>query len=61
MSNSVRHARLAPGQKIELRVSTYPQRLFLEVIDDGDGFDPQPQDQIPIRAPAAGGSGWWPS
>ena len=55
MSNSVRHARLAPGQKIELRVSTYPQRLFLEVIDDGDGFDPAASRPDPDKSPGGWG------
>jgi anti-sigma regulatory factor (Ser/Thr protein kinase) len=51
VSNSVRHARLAPEQKIELRVSTFPQLLWLEVIDDGDGLDPAAPRPDPDRTP----------
>ena len=40
VTNSVRHARLAPAQQIELRVSARRRLLRIEVIDDGDGFDP---------------------
>ena len=40
VTNSVRHARLAPAQQIELRISARRTLLRVEVIDDGDGFDP---------------------
>jgi anti-sigma regulatory factor (Ser/Thr protein kinase) len=40
VANSVRHAGLTPEQQIDLRVSATRDLLRLEVIDDGDGFDP---------------------
>jgi anti-sigma regulatory factor (Ser/Thr protein kinase) len=40
VSNSVKHAGLTPEQQIKLRVSASRDLLQLEVIDDGDGFDP---------------------
>jgi anti-sigma regulatory factor (Ser/Thr protein kinase) len=40
VTNSVRHGRLSPAQRIALRVWAQRQLLRLEVIDDGNGFDP---------------------
>lgn len=40
VTNSVRHARLSPAQRIALRVWAQRELLRVEVIDDGNGFDP---------------------
>jgi anti-sigma regulatory factor (Ser/Thr protein kinase) len=43
VTNSVRHARLAPNQRIELRVLTGPDHVRVEVKDPGGGFRPTPR------------------
>jgi anti-sigma regulatory factor (Ser/Thr protein kinase) len=40
VTNSVRHARLSPAQRIAVRVWAQRELLRVEVIDDGNGFDP---------------------
>jgi serine/threonine-protein kinase RsbW len=39
-SNSVRHAYADGGGLVEIRYELYPDRLVIEVADDGEGFDP---------------------
>jgi anti-sigma regulatory factor (Ser/Thr protein kinase) len=43
VTNSVRHANLAPGQHIELRVRIVPGNVRVEVEDPGPGFTPTPR------------------
>ena len=43
VTNSVRHADLAPGQRIELRVQVAPGSVRVEVEDPGRGFTPMPR------------------
>ena len=43
VTNSVRHADLAPGQRIELRVTSRPGTVRVEVEDPGPGFTPTPR------------------
>jgi len=43
VTNSVRHADLAPGQRIELRVHAEPGTVRVEVEDPGPGFTPTPR------------------
>jgi len=43
VTNSVRHARLAPTQRIELRVLVEPGLARVEVEDPGRGFQPTPR------------------
>jgi serine/threonine-protein kinase RsbW len=40
VTNCVRHAHLAPEQRIDLLVWARRELLRLEVLDDGDSFDP---------------------
>lgn len=47
VSNSVRHAGMAPGERIDLRVLGRGPELRVEVRDPGDGFDPDPSDPGP--------------
>jgi anti-sigma regulatory factor (Ser/Thr protein kinase) len=55
VTNSVRHARLSPVQRIDLRVSARRDRLWLEVMDDGDGFDPAAIGPHPDQSPGGWG------
>jgi len=41
VTNSVRHAGLAPGDGLDLELHVRPGRVRLEVTDCGGGFDPQ--------------------
>jgi serine/threonine-protein kinase RsbW len=44
-SNSVRHAYGDAGGLVEIRFELHPDRLVIEVADDGEGFDPErPRD-----------------
>ena len=43
VTNSIRHADLAPGQHIELRVRVLPGCVRVEVEDPGPGFTPTPR------------------
>jgi anti-sigma regulatory factor (Ser/Thr protein kinase) len=56
VTNSVMHAGLTPEQHVDLRIAATRELLWMEVFDDGDGFDP-----AAIRAPhgSAGGWGLW--
>jgi serine/threonine-protein kinase RsbW len=39
-SNSVRHAYANGEGTVEIRYELHPDRLVIEVVDDGEGFDP---------------------
>ena len=43
VTNSVRHANLAPGQRLDLRVRVVPGSVRVEVEDPGPGFTPTPR------------------
>jgi serine/threonine-protein kinase RsbW len=47
-SNSVRHAYGAGDGSVDIRYELHPDRLVIEVIDDGAGFDPgqSPEDGL---------------
>jgi len=57
VTNSVRHAGLAPSQQIDLKLASFPQLLRIEVSDDGPGFIAEPDSSKPDKAP--GGWGLW--
>jgi anti-sigma regulatory factor (Ser/Thr protein kinase) len=57
VTNSVRHARLAAGQHIEMRISARRDLLRVEVADDGNGFEPRPTRPGPGRPQS--GWGYW--
>ena len=40
VSNSVRHAYGEDGGQVEIRYELHADRISIEVVDDGDGFDP---------------------
>ena len=41
VSNSVRHAYGTPGEgQVDIRYELRADRIVVEVVDDGDGFDP---------------------
>jgi serine/threonine-protein kinase RsbW len=40
VSNSVRHAYGPEGGFVDVRYELHPDRLGIEVVDDGEGFDP---------------------
>jgi serine phosphatase RsbU (regulator of sigma subunit)/anti-sigma regulatory factor (Ser/Thr protein kinase) len=50
VSNSVRHAGVAPGSPVELRVSVAPEVVRVEVADRGPGFEPEPPAAAEERA-----------
>jgi serine/threonine-protein kinase RsbW len=42
-SNSVRHAYVSRGDgRVQISYELYPDRIAIEVVDDGEGFDPEP-------------------
>jgi anti-sigma regulatory factor (Ser/Thr protein kinase) len=43
VTNSVRHAQLVPGQRIELRMHVETGMVRVEVEDPGPGFSPSPR------------------
>jgi len=53
VTNAVRHAGLAPGDRIRLRIDVRTRALRVEVHDPGRGFEPRPPRPDPARA-----SGW---
>lgn len=53
VTNSVRHADLADGEGIRLRVSSSNRVVRVEVVDRGCGFQPRNRD-----APLTQASGW---
>jgi anti-anti-sigma factor len=56
VTNAVIHPAPGNDQPIAFRISAYPNRVLVEVIDSGPGFDP---DRLPERAPKpeSGGRG----
>jgi anti-anti-sigma factor len=54
VTNAVVHPPPDDGQPIELRISSYPDRVRVEVFDSGSGFDP---DALPASPPETGGRG----
>lgn len=54
VTNAVLHAGEGPGGSVGLRITTYADRLRVEVRDSGPGFD---LDQLPPRPRATGGHG----
>jgi anti-sigma regulatory factor (Ser/Thr protein kinase) len=57
VTNSVKHARLAPAQHIDVRISGGRDLLRAEVTDAGDGFEPKPTRPDPGRPES--GWGYW--
>jgi anti-sigma regulatory factor (Ser/Thr protein kinase) len=49
VTNSLRHADLALGQRIELRVEVVPGTVRVEVEDPGRGFTPTPRRADDLR------------
>ncbi len=56
VTNAVLHPAPADDQPIELRISSYPDRVRVEVIDSGPGFDPGSLAERE-RRPESGGRG----
>lgn len=53
VTNSVRHAGMGSQEQVEMRITTYADRVRFEIIDSGAGFDYRPRDA------AAGRVGGW--
>jgi serine/threonine-protein kinase RsbW len=50
VSNSVRHAYGPEGDgSVDVRYELHPDRLGIEVVDDGEGFDPDAPDEPAAR------------
>lgn len=48
VSNSVRHAYGPSGDgSVDVRYELHPDRLHIEVVDDGEGFDPDAEEALP--------------
>jgi serine/threonine-protein kinase RsbW len=46
VSNSVRHAYGPNGEgSVDVRYELHPDRLGIEIVDDGEGFDPEREEQ----------------
>jgi integral membrane sensor domain MASE1/anti-sigma regulatory factor (Ser/Thr protein kinase) len=43
VTNSIRHARTPASTSIELRATVFADRVRVEVVDDGPGFEPRPR------------------
>lgn len=56
VTNAVLHASQDNDDPIEFRISSYPDRVRIDVIDAGPGFDPNAIEQGP-RKPESGGRG----
>jgi anti-sigma B factor antagonist len=56
VTNAVLHPAPAEDQPIELRISAYPDRVRVEVVDSGPGFDPDSLAERE-RKPESGGRG----
>lgn len=54
VTNAVIHAGETPGASVDLRITTYPDRIRVEVSDSGPGFD---LERLPARPRATGGHG----
>src|SRR4051812_30475845 len=55
VTNSVKHAGLTAAQPIDLQIGLTPERLRIEITDDGPGFEPAAVPADPSQA--AGGWG----
>lgn len=49
VTNSVRHAGMGPQEQVEMRITTYADRVKFEIIDSGSGFDYRPRDAAADR------------
>jgi two-component sensor histidine kinase len=54
VSNSVKHAGLTATQLIELTITMLPERLRIEVTDEGGGFHPVVNLPDPLRVDGRG-------
>jgi anti-sigma regulatory factor (Ser/Thr protein kinase) len=45
VTNSVRHAEVGPEDSIMLNVALADERVRVEVVDNGPGFEPPPEDE----------------
>jgi anti-sigma regulatory factor (Ser/Thr protein kinase) len=57
VTNSVKHAGLTAAQPIDLEIGLTPERLRVEITDDGHGFEPLAV--TPGRHDGSGGWGLW--
>ena len=58
VSNSVRHAYGPSGNgSVDVRYELHPDRLGIEVVDDGAGFDPETDETPPSEELTEGGLG----
>jgi anti-sigma regulatory factor (Ser/Thr protein kinase) len=62
VTNALRHGRLDPGDQIDLHVDVRDERIRIEVLDPGRGFDPEKTpaaraSSTPAELPLSG-SGW---
>ena len=58
VSNSVRHAYGPNGEgSVDVRYELHPDRLGIEVVDDGEGFDPVREEQPEGEELSEGGLG----
>jgi anti-sigma regulatory factor (Ser/Thr protein kinase) len=56
VTNSVKHAGLTPAQRIDIEIALLPERLRIEITDNGNGFEP-PATFTPKRDHSPGGWG----
>jgi serine/threonine-protein kinase RsbW len=56
-SNSIRHAYGEAGGHVDIRYELLPDRLSIEVLDDGAGFDPQAEGSADSGDLTEGGLG----
>jgi anti-sigma regulatory factor (Ser/Thr protein kinase) len=54
VSNSVKHAGLTATQRIKLTITVLPERLRIEVTDEGGGFHPVVNPPDPLRVDGRG-------
>jgi serine/threonine-protein kinase RsbW len=57
VSNSVRHAYAGDGGHVDILYELWPDRVGVEVVDDGAGFDPEEKPSFEGDALAEGGLG----
>lgn len=58
VSNSVRHAYAPNGEgSVDVRYELHPDRLGIEVVDDGNGFDPEAAEDADGEELTEGGLG----
>jgi serine/threonine-protein kinase RsbW len=56
-NNAIEHGRADPGEEIVVRLGVEPDRLVVEVIDQGEGFDPEEAEQGVVDGETVGGFG----